>query len=91
VTDRPDEPASDEPIDAELVNPHVTGREAYNVISDTVTGVNVRVSDNVFQAIAIFICLALVSRRPPFKNVFLLRWLGDSSVWWWGCSAAGYG
>ncbi|TVS07975.1 MAG: hypothetical protein EA424_29160 [Planctomycetaceae bacterium] len=59
MTDRPDEPDAEEPIDAELVDPDVTGREAYNVISDTVTGVNVRVSDNVFQAIAILVCLAL--------------------------------
>jgi hypothetical protein len=59
MTDRPDEPGSDEPIDAELVAPKTTGRETYNVISDTVTGVNLRVSDNVFQAVAIFVCLVL--------------------------------
>ena len=53
MTDLRDEPSADEPIDAELVNPQMTSREAYNVITNTVTGVNVRVSDNVFQAIAI--------------------------------------
>jgi len=59
MADRPDETGSNEPIVAELVDPNVTGREAYNVISDTVLGVNVRASDNVFQAIAIFVCLVL--------------------------------
>jgi hypothetical protein len=59
MTDLPDEPGSDEPIDAEVVDPHLTGRETYNVITDTVTGVNLRVSDNVFQAIVSFVCLVL--------------------------------
>jgi hypothetical protein len=59
MTDLPDESDSDEPIDAEVVNPQLTGRETYNVITDTVTGVNLRVSDNVFQAIVSLVCLAL--------------------------------
>jgi hypothetical protein len=59
MNDLHDEPGSDEPVDAELVAPTATGRETYNVITDTVTGVNTRVSDNVFQAVAILVCLAL--------------------------------
>lgn len=35
-----------------------SGREAYNVVSDTVTGVNVRFSDNCFQGL--FILASLV-------------------------------
>ena len=34
------------------------GQEAYNVVTDTVTGVNVRWSDNKFQAI--FVCISMV-------------------------------
>lgn len=37
----------------------LTGRQAYNVVSDTVAGANVRVMDNVVQAIAISVCLVL--------------------------------
>ena len=37
----------------------MTARETYNVVSDTVTGANVRIKDNVLQAIIIFVCLVL--------------------------------
>jgi uncharacterized membrane protein YedE/YeeE len=37
----------------------MTGQEAYNLASDTVTGVNVRLKDNVFQGLAILVCLIL--------------------------------
>ena len=37
----------------------MTGRQAYNVVSDTVTGANVRLKDNLIQGLAIFVCLAL--------------------------------
>ncbi len=37
----------------------MTGRQTYNVISDMGTGANVRLKDNVIQAIAIFVCLVL--------------------------------
>ena len=36
-----------------------SGREAYNVVSDTVTGVNLRMSDNCFQAVFIFASLLI--------------------------------
>ena len=36
-----------------------TGRQAYNVVSDTVTGANVRLKDNVIQAIAILVFILL--------------------------------
>jgi len=34
-----------------------TARDAYNIVSDTVVGVNVRKSDNLFQLKAILVCL----------------------------------
>ncbi len=37
----------------------ITGRQAYNVVSDTVTGANVRLKDNVIQGFAILICVVL--------------------------------
>lgn len=37
----------------------LTGRQAYNVVSDTVTGANVRLSDNLLQAAIIAVFLVL--------------------------------
>jgi hypothetical protein len=37
----------------------MTGKQVYNVVSDTAVGVNVRWKDNLFQAAAIFVCLVL--------------------------------
>jgi hypothetical protein len=37
----------------------MTTRQAYNVVSDTVTGVNIRPRDNLYQGLAILICLVL--------------------------------
>jgi hypothetical protein len=37
----------------------LTGRQAYNVVSDTVTGANVRLSDNLLQAAIIGVFLIL--------------------------------
>ena len=37
----------------------LSGREAYNVVADTVTGVNIRRKDNLLQAAAIAACLVL--------------------------------
>lgn len=37
----------------------MSGKQSYNVVADTVGGVNVRWKDNLFQALAIFVCLIL--------------------------------
>ena len=54
---------ADEPIEAEVISPPadspMTDRQTYNAVSDTVTGVNVRLNDNVFQGIAIVVCLVV--------------------------------
>lgn len=39
--------------------PGISGREAYNVVTDTLTGPNVRWKDNVYQAAAIGVCTIL--------------------------------
>lgn len=64
-----DSPPPREPQDAKG---KLTGRQAYNIVSDVGAGVNVRVRDNLFQLIAIVVCTPLgvlvgylVSRRDP--------------------------
>jgi hypothetical protein len=50
------------PIEAELVarsEDRTTGREVYHLVTDTVVGPNVRWKDNLFQAIAILVCIAM--------------------------------
>lgn len=37
----------------------LTGRQTYNLIADTVTGANVRWKDNLYQGLAIVVCLIL--------------------------------
>ena len=37
----------------------ISGRQVYNVVSDTVGGVNFRLSDNLIQAVSIAVCLVL--------------------------------
>ena len=58
-----DSAAPNEPLDAEIVDAAghsgLTNREAYNIASDTVTGVNVRMKDNLLQGIIIAACLVL--------------------------------
>lgn len=39
--------------------PALTGRQAYNLVTDTVTGPNVRLKDNLYQGLAILVCLLL--------------------------------
>jgi hypothetical protein len=49
-----------EPVRANEAPPEtMTARQTYNVVSDTVTGVNVRLRDNLIQAGVIFGCLVL--------------------------------
>ena len=45
----PTKPGTPEP------RPGMSGRQTYNVVADTVGGVNVRWKDNLFQGVAIFI------------------------------------
>ncbi|MFN3165650.1 MAG: hypothetical protein ACE37H_01155 [Phycisphaeraceae bacterium] len=37
----------------------LTGKQAYNVVTDTVAGPNLRLRDNLFQGLAILVCLVL--------------------------------
>ena len=50
---------SDESIFEETPKPAMSEKDSYNLVSDTVTGVNVRWKDNLFQGIAILVSLFL--------------------------------
>jgi len=53
-------PHNEEPTNGnEKPDDDLTGRQKYNIVSDTVTGVNVRLKDNVIQALAILVFIAL--------------------------------
>lgn len=56
-----------------------TGRDAYNIVSDTVAGLNVRKSDNWFQLKVILVCVLL---GAPIGGVAGAMWLdaGDRRV-----------
>ncbi|MEZ6093217.1 MAG: hypothetical protein R3C03_03115 [Pirellulaceae bacterium] len=60
-----------------------SGRATYNVVTDTVTGVNVRWSDNKFQAIFIFlsvlICAAIGSVVALIFGSWRLPWYGGAA------------
>ena len=57
---------------------------AYNIVSDTVTGVNVRKSDNKFQAIFIFYvvlaCAAIGAVVTLFNPQWKLPWFGGAMI-----------
>jgi len=44
----------------------MTGREAYNLVTDTFTGPNLRWRDNLYQGLAILICLVLGTLIGPW-------------------------
>ena len=48
-----------EPPPEQTPSEPMSGRQAYNLVADTVTGPNVRLRDNLYQALAIFIGLVL--------------------------------
>jgi hypothetical protein len=48
-----------EPKQSEPTVKSTTGRDAYNVVSDLAVGVNVRRRDNLYQGLAILVCLIL--------------------------------
>lgn len=71
------------PVGSNAPGQPLTNRETYNVVTDTTTGVNIRRSDNLFQAlfilIAIVICSALGAVLAMF-NDWGLPWFGGALV-----------
>jgi len=62
-----------------------TGRAAYNVVTDTVTGVNVRWSDNRLQAIFVFISVILLSFVGAVCAIVNAQW----NLPWYGGALIG--
>ena len=51
----PDEPVFDDKQD----QTGMTGRQQYNLVTDTIVGPNVRLKDNVIQGISVLVCLLI--------------------------------
>ncbi len=51
-----------------------SGRAGYNFVTDTVTGVNVRWSDNKFQAVFVFVSIVLASLVGAVLAALNARW-----------------
>ena len=60
------------------------GHAAYNVVSDTVTGLNVRKSDNIFQAIYILVGIVLLAAvgavLAALNSDWDLPWYGGALI-----------
>lgn len=67
---------------------NLTGKEAYNVVSDTVTGVNVRGSDNLLQAIFIFGSVVLFAVIGAIASWLTPSW---GLPWYAGALVFGFG
>lgn len=51
--------SSEQKPPAETRQQPLTGNDTYHLVSDVVVGPNVRLKDNLYQGLAIFICLVL--------------------------------
>ena len=85
MTDNPYEPSIVQPVTPEPEAKEISsGRAAYNVVTDTVTGVNVRGSDNIFQAkfiAASVVLLAAIGAILALVNTgWKLSWYGGAIV-----------
>ncbi len=81
----PDGTANANQEQAEPLAPVSPAHAAYNVVSDTVTGVNVRWSDNKFQAVFVIVSIALAA----FLGA-ILAWLNTQwNLPWFGGAMIG--
>jgi len=74
----------DQETPASETNEISAGHAAYNVVSDTVTGLNVRKSDNKFQVKFIFVSVVLLALIGAF-----VAWL-NSAAWYGGAMAGAF-
>lgn len=85
MTDNPFQSPTHTDTPSELDTRHLSqSRATYNVVTDTVTGVNVRWSDNRFQAICVLVSMvvtsllgALIAALNPSWN---LPWYGGALI-----------
>src|SRR5262245_13485377 len=62
----------------------ITDRQVYNLVSDVGVGVNIRRKDNLYQALAIFVCTAIGAVIGCFIK------LGEGTPWWAGAMVGGF-
>lgn len=79
-TNTPDTSNTDEPrFDTA---PDTSGRDVYNIVSDTVVGLNVRKSDNVFQAkfigITVLVLATIGGASAALNTEWNLPWYGGA-------------
>jgi hypothetical protein len=60
---------------------------AYNLVSDTVTGINFRGSDNRFQAICIAVAMAIGASIMALLALLNPRW---ELPWYWGAAGGAF-
>ncbi|XZE56217.1 hypothetical protein SH139x_002313 [Planctomycetaceae bacterium SH139] len=89
MSDNPFQPTTGEPSDG-IGGTHSASdmKAAYNVVTDTVTGVNVRWSDNKFQAIFIFAAVLLVAAIGAILALLYPRW---DLPWYGGALVGSFG
>jgi hypothetical protein len=85
VTENPFQPSVDAAGASEEKTQRLTSaRAAYNVVTDTVTGVNVRASDNRFQAVFVFISIVVTAllgaMLAAINSQWNLPWYGGALI-----------
>ncbi len=74
-TAKTEEPGSNTP-------PDTSGRDVYNIVSDTVVGLNVRKSDNIFQAkfigITVLVLATIGGASAALNSEWNLPWFGGA-------------
>ena len=63
----------------------LTGREVYNAVTDTVGGVNFRISDNMFQAIFVVVSVLVLAAVGAILAAVIPSW----DLPWFGGAIAG--
>jgi hypothetical protein len=78
---------SSDVITQQRLNSSATGQGAYNIVSDTVTGLNIRKSDNLFQLKVILVCVLLGVPLGAIAGAVL----SDANYRWAGALGGGCG
>lgn len=72
------EDPSEAPLNAELIGqpepPPLSPEAEYNIVTDTVTGLNLRMSDNKFQAIVVVLSMVMASVLGAIAAALNVSW-----------------
>ncbi len=89
MSENPFKPPIDATSSGQNGTPSVsTGHTVYNVVTDTVTGLNVRWSDNRFQAIFVFFSVVIASLLGAIFAALNSRW---NLPWYGGALIGSFG